>query len=287
MTGVLYSFSAEWLKLRKRPAVWVLGVILVALAAVFQYAALYLVVATVPRDANLGAGLTADDLRASLHPPHWVQTTLGTFSTGSFGGPVALILGVLAYGSEYGWSTLRTVFTQRPGRLATVAGKVGVLAAILAIYTLAVFAGSAGLSAAIGAVDGALSPWPSLMDVVKGLVSGWLILGMWAGLGIVLSVLFGQSALAIGLGLIYAIVLEGVVLNLAAQFSWVRSALPWFPGWNATSLVRSFGSALPATATTVPQAPLVGGVQAAMVVAAFAVVFVVIAAALLQSRDVA
>jgi ABC-2 type transport system permease protein len=288
MTGVLHSFSAEWLKLRKRPAVWVLGAILVALAAVFQYAVFYFVVATLPKNANIAGGLTADDLRASLHPLHWVQTTLGTFATGSFGGPVAVILGVLAYGSEYGWSTLRTVFTQRPGRLATVAGKVGVVAAILAIYTLAVFAGSAGLSAAIGAVDGALSPWPSVMDVVKGLVSGWLILGMWAGFGLVLSVLFRQSALAIGLGLIYAIVLEGVVLNLAAQFSWVRSALPWFPGWNATSLVRSFGSALPATGTaTVPQAHLVGGVQAAMVVAAFAVVFVAIAAALLQSRDVA
>ena len=287
MRGVLYSFSAEWLKLRKRPAVWVLGVILVALAAVFQYAVLYFVVATQPRNANLGAGLTADDLRVSLHPLHWVQTTLGTFSTGSFGGPVALILGVLAYGSEYGWSTLRTVFTQGPGRLATVAGKVGVLAAILAIYTIAVFAGSAGLSAAIGAVDGVVSPWPTVVDAVKGLVSGWLILGMWAGFGLVLSVLFRQSALAIGLGLIYAIVLEGVVLNLAAQVSWVRSALPWFPGWNATSLVRSFGSALPATATTISQGPRVGGVQAAMVVAAFAVVFVAISAALLQIRDVA
>ena len=77
------------------------------------------------------------------------------------------------------------------------------------------------------------------------------------------------------------------MLNLAAQVSWVRSALPWFPGWNATSLVRSFGSALPATATAISQAPLVGGVQAAMVVAAFAVVFVAIAAALLQIRDVA
>ena len=34
-----------------------------------------------------------------------------------FGGVLALMLGVLTLGSEYGWGTLRTLFTQGPGRL--------------------------------------------------------------------------------------------------------------------------------------------------------------------------
>jgi ABC-2 type transport system permease protein len=285
MTVVLSSLSAEWLKLRKRPAVWVLGSIMVALAAVFQYGTVFLLIATLPKNANFGPGITVEAFRQTLHPLHWVQTTLGTFATGSFGGPVALILGVLAYGSEYGWSTLKTIFTQRPGRLATVTGKLAALSMIIAVYVLAVFASTAVLTAAIGSADGALTPWPKALDVVKGLLSGWLVLAMWAAFGVALSVLFRQSALAIGLGLIYAIVMEGIALNLAAQFSWVRTVLPYFPGWNATSLVRSFGSALPAT-NAAGRMQLVGGVQAALVVTGFAIAFSALASALLRRRDV-
>lgn len=286
MKGVPASLSAEWLKLRKRPAVWVLGLLLVTLASVLQYGVVVLLLATQPANAALAPGLTADELRQSLHPVHWAQMTLAVFSTGSFGAPVALILGVLGYGSEYGWSTMKTIFTQRPGRLATVAGKVGALAAVVAIYTLAVFAGTAAMSAAIGAADGAPSPWPAPAVIARAVLSGWLILCLWAGFGVALSVLFRQSALAIGLGLLYAIVLEGLVLNLGSQFSWVHEALPWFPGWNATSLVRSFGTAVRGTSTLTPTST-VGGVQAALVVAAFTAAFVVISAVLLRRRDVA
>jgi ABC-2 type transport system permease protein len=285
MREALASYSAEWLKMRKRPAVWVLGSILVALAALLQYGTVFLLIATLPKNASL-APTTLSALRQALHPTHWVQMTLGTFATGSFAGPVALILGVLAYGSEYGWSTLKTVFTQRPGRLATVAGKLTALAAVIAVFVVSVFAGTAAVTAVIGAADGALTPWPSAVDVVKGLLTGWLVLTMWAAFGVALSVLFRQSALAIGLGLIYAIVMEGVVLNLAAQLPFVRETLPYFPGWNATSLVRSFGTAFPATQAALGRTPLVGGVQAAVVVAAFAAAFSALAAALLRRRDV-
>ena len=285
MSSALSSFAAEWLKLRKRPAVWVLGAILVALASVFQYGVIALLVAVSSRNASLSSGVTLEDLRQSLYPRHWTQMTIATISTSSVGPPIAIILGVLAYGSEYGWATMKTVFTQRPGRLATLAGKLGALAVVLALYVVAVFASSAALSAALGAAYGALTPWPSALDIGKTVLSGWLILGLWAAYGILLSVLFRQSALAIGLGLIYAIVLEGLVLGLGAQFSWVKTALPWFPGWNASSLVRSFGSAVRAS-SSVAGTPIVGRTQAVLVVAAFMAAFVVVAAALLRRRDI-
>jgi ABC-type transport system involved in multi-copper enzyme maturation permease subunit len=282
---VLASLRAEWLKLSKRPAVWVLAAVLIALVAVLTYGVVVLLLAATPANANLGPGLTAADLKRSLHPAHFVQQALGG-AAGTVGGSIALILGVLGYGSEYGWGTLKTVFTQGPGRAATLAGKVGVLAALLLIYVAMAFAACAGCAAAVGAADGALIPWPSLPDVLKGLLGAWLIVGMWGGLGMLLSVLFRQSALAIGLGLIYAVVLEGLLLNLAAQFSFVKAVSPAFPGANARALVRSFGSAVQTAAAAATPAQQVGPGQAVLVLAVYAATFLVITGVLLRVRDV-
>lgn len=283
MNAVLWSFGAEWLKVRRRPAVWVLGVVLVLLAITFEYGFILLAVLTLPKTANLGPGVTTELLRSTLHPAQWVRQTLGSVS-GNLAGPVAVILGVLAYGSEYGWSTLKTVLTQRPGRLATLAGKLLALVATVAIYVVALFAATAACSAAIGFADGAAGTWPAASDIVKALLTALLVMSMWALLGMLLSVLFRQSALAIGLGLIYAIVLEGIVLNLAAQFSWIRTVSPWFPGANASALVRSFGSVL-RSAGALP-ADQVGAGQAALVLLLYAAAFVAVTAAVLRARDV-
>jgi ABC-type transport system involved in multi-copper enzyme maturation permease subunit len=282
--AVVSSFSAEWLKVRRRPAVWVLGAVLVLLVITLEYGAILLLVLTLPRRASLGPGVTLGMFRASLHPEHWLQETLASIS-GNIAGPIAVILGVLAYGSEYGWSTLKTVFTQRPGRLATLAGKLVALVATVAIFVVALFAATAACSAAIGLADGAAGTWPPVSDVAKALLTALLIMSMWAVLGVLLSVLFRQSALAIGLGLIYAIVLEGLVLNLTAQFSWIRAISSWFPGANATALVRSFGTAIRARGGALPAAD-VGPGQATLVLLVYAAVFVAVTAGLLRARDV-
>lgn len=278
------AFAAEWLKLRKRPAVWVLGSIQVALVMILDYGVLYLVLLTRPSNVSFGPGTTAETLRQVLYPAHFVQNVLGNFS-GGFGGAIALILGVLVIGSEYGWSTLATVLTQKPGRLEAFAGKIGALAVVLAILDVVVFAGGAAASSLIGASYGHLSPWPSAGDVLKGLLTAWLLMGIWATLGVLLSVLFRQSALAIGLGLVYAIAVEGIVFGILGQFSWMRSVEKVFPGANATSLVESFGSpARGARGNT--QGPVVGAEQAVLVLLAYLVAFVVVSAVLLRQRDV-
>ena len=41
------------------------------------------------------------------------------------------MLGVFALGSEYGWGTLKTLFTQRPGRLRVFAAKLAALGIVL------------------------------------------------------------------------------------------------------------------------------------------------------------
>ena len=276
------AFRAEWLKLRKRPAVSVLAIVLLALIATLQYFLLFVILVASPPNLRL-QGATVDALRESLYPVHFVRVSLGTVS-GGFGSAIALILGVLAVGSEYGWSTLKTVLTQRPGRVTTFLGKAAAVGLMLVIFDLLLFATGAVCSGVIGAYYGAAGSWPSVIDVARGLLAAWLIMAVWAGLGVALAELFRQSALAIGLGLIYGILFEGILFNVLRGFSWVSTVEKAFPGANGTALVQSFGSAVRGAAAQ--QQPLVGAAQAALVLAAYLVVFLTITSVLVRQRDV-
>jgi ABC-2 type transport system permease protein len=278
---LIQSFTAEWLKLRKRPAVWVLGSILVSLVLVLTYVILFVLLLTLPSNARLGPGGT-ESLKRALYPANFVEAVLSG-AGGSFGGAIALILGSLAYGSEFGWGTLKTVFTQRASRLETFYAKVAAVAAVLLIYDLVSFLTGALASSLIGGYFGHLSPWPSAIEIIKGVLAGWLILGFWASLGVVLAVLFRQSGLAIGLGLVYALAIETILFSLLGQFSWMRNVERAFPGANATALVESFASG--PRPQGLPE-PLVGAVQGTLVVAAYTVVFLAISALVLSRRDV-
>lgn len=278
------TFTAEWLKLRRRPAFWVLAGILAGLVAVLQYLVLVLVLASSSVNLNLGPGVTAETLRQTLYPVHFVRMGLGTVS-GGVGGAIALILGVLATGSEYGWSTLKTMLTQRPGRVTIFLGKAAAVGVALVVFDVLIFGMAAVCSGLIGAAYGAGGVWPSVVDVIKGVCAAWLIMAVWAALGVALSVLFRQSALAIGLGLIYAILFEGILFNLLRGFSWVRTLEKGFPGANGTALVQSFGAALQGPNAAQAQ-PLVGATQAVLVLAAYVAVFLTLSAVLLRQRDV-
>ena len=58
-------------------------------------------------------------LLASTLPDQLVANMLGGFPV--FAGALALVFGALVFGSEYGWGTVKTLLTQRPGRGAVLA----------------------------------------------------------------------------------------------------------------------------------------------------------------------
>lgn len=282
MRDLWASFTAEWLKLWKRPSTWVLGVVLVALALTLSYGlvvlAVFLLGARPSATGRLAAG-TIDSIKAALYPERFLRTTLSAFSGAlGYGNAIALILGVLVTGSEYGWSTLQLVFTQRPGRLSAFGGKLLALAIALGIYTLALLAAGAAASAVLGAAYGHLTPWPDPGAVARALGTAWLVMGLWASLGVVLAVLFRQTALAIGLGIVYAVAVDGIVLPTLGIVSSARNVLRGFPGANVTALVALFGANRPQVT--------IDATQAALVVAGYLVVFVLISALLVARRDV-
>ena len=276
------SLGAEWLKLRKRPATWVLAAVWFALVVLFGYVLTYLIFANPPEN-SMPPGANPDAFIEVLFPENLLSNVLSGFpSTG--GGPVALILGALSFGSEYGWGTFKTSFTQHPGRLAVFFGKILALAAVVAGFVLLAFAAGAASSYAIARIEGAAVDWPPLGETLRALGCGFLISAVWTSLGAFLATLFRGTPLAIGLGLVYALLLEGVAATLLAANEDFEPALKFLFNENSYALINAFGSA--PEGLGVPQS-IVEPERATVTLAVYALVFVLISALLLRRRDVA
>jgi ABC-type transport system involved in multi-copper enzyme maturation permease subunit len=277
MTG---SISAELIALRKRASTWVLLGIWTALAVFFAYVLPYVAYVT-------GSGGPAAEPLSDLLPGRLAGNVLVGFPF--FGGVFALMLGVLALGSEYGWGTLKTLLIQGPGRLHVFGAKLVAVAAALVPFVLSVFVLGGGASLAIAWREGAAVERPSAWLLVRALGAGWLLLAVWAALGVALGVLTRGTALAIGVGILYALVIEGLISALAGQVGLLEPLVELFLRANGYSLVEGLGVAAGDAAGNGPGAfsgPFVDGGQALVVLVGYLAGFVLVAAALLRRRDV-
>src|SRR5207253_6852725 len=71
---------------------------------------------------------------ATLYPDQFVNNVMG--AAFPVGAAMAIVVGALFAGSEYGWGTMKTMFTQGPGRLTVWAGRLVVFGAWMLILTL-------------------------------------------------------------------------------------------------------------------------------------------------------
>lgn len=284
--GLPGALRAELLKTGKRASPWVLLGIALAILLVLSYGVAWLIYTHPPPGTQLPRGTTAARLKQGLYPAGFVQATLSN----GLPGVLALILGVLLVGSEFTWGTLKTLFTQRPGRLETLAAKILALAVAVAVGVLAMFAMAAVCSVVIAATDGQpLTDWPSTATIVKGLLVAWLIWGWWALFGAALSVIFRQAALAIGLGLAYSLVIEGLVFGIVGRVggSFFENFQKFFPGPNASALQQSFSvTAAARQGAQAAQGGSIGVSEAAIVLGLYCAAAIVACGLLLRSRDV-
>jgi ABC-2 type transport system permease protein len=292
---MLASLGAELLKLRKRPSTWVLGLIWLAVIVLLNYTLAYTVLSNAPpptvpegtpkeqREQLLGQQEEAQEQQLEfLYPKNLVSNLTPGFP--NLGAPIALILGALAVGSEYGWTTFKTVLTQRPGRLALFFGKLLALGVVLALLVVLTFAAGAASGYAIAGLEDVAAGWPKAGELVRALGAGGLILATWAALGVLLATLLRSTALSIGIGLVYSLALETIVFNLPIQNEAFLEAREFFPGQNSNFLANSFsGQAQGGFAT--PEPP-VDAAQASLVLLAYAAAFVLLAALVFSRRDV-
>lgn len=274
------SVAADLLELRKRRVVWILGALLVLAIVLFGYAIIYFVVVNRPQNVEITGSV--QELKESLLPANLVPYLLSFFP--QLGGPIALILGALAVGSEYGWGTLKTLFTQDSVRLRVFGSKMIAVGVVLLALVLLAFVFAAVGSVTVAQLEAATIRWPSFPQVVRGVGAAWLILATWTALGVALAVIFRGTALAIGLGLVYALLLENVigqladltgalgsVSSLSDVLESIHSALP---GVNAGELAASFDGSPDRAA---------GAVIALL---AYVLVFFLLAALLFRQREV-
>lgn len=276
---MLASFGAELLKLGKRPFVWLVAAAWLVMSQTFGFAVPYLGYLQGGGDT----GPPPEMLLADVAPANLVANA--TAGMPIFGGTLAVILGAVVIGSEYGWGTWKTVLTQRPGRIAVLGGKLSALSVVTLLIVLVTFAVSAGSSALIASVEGTAVDWPSGSDLAVGVVGGWLIITMWCFCGVALATALRGMALAIGIGLVWTMVVENLLSGLAAPLiDVVATAQQGLPGANAGSLVVAMGA-------KVGEAPgvvsIADGTQATVVLLAYLLGFAAVAGTLLTRRDVA
>lgn len=270
---VLGSYRAEWLKLSRRPAIWVLVIIFWLGILIVGYLFWFILLQLLQR-ANPTA--PAPDLgNSTLVPGALLMNVLPTIRT--FGAPIGIILGTLLIGGEYSWGTLKTILTQGPGRLALISGKLLALVPLSLLLTIGALLLSYLISLITALVIGASGAPPSAPELLKGVGAGWLIIGMWATCGAALATLFRSSALAIGLGLVYALVVETAISGVSSFVTQLDTLYRALPGTNAGALVDALnGNSAP---TDTPG-------RATLILVAYLVVFVAITTLAIRQRDV-
>jgi len=285
LDSLLGAIAGESLKMLRRPAVYVLAAILLAILVLISYLLGWVFLSHPPPGTRFPEGLNPAELKRAFYPVNLVRQALSNASV--LGGVLALILGVLTVGSEYGWGTLKTILTQRPARLEIFLAKTVVVAGTLAVFAVLNLAAAAVLSVLLGLVDQQPLTFPNAVQVIAGLGTTWLIWNWYAAFGGLLAYWFRQSALAIGIGLAYLLVVESLVFGVLNSIggTFLQTVEKFFPGPNAMALILSFGSATPAVAQSATR-PIVDPWQATMVLALYLLAALVASAILLRSRDV-
>jgi ABC-2 type transport system permease protein len=136
-------------------------------------------------------------------------------------------------------------------------------------------------------LDGKSIEFPPAGEIGKGVAAMVLIYSLWSGFGFILATAFRQSAMAIGLGLAYALVVEGLIFGFGGSLlgDWVKKIQEWFPIANTGYLTDAVG---PVTIKGIPSAPApyADGAHAITVLLIYVVAFIVISVLLVRRRDV-
>ncbi|WP_029898838.1 ABC transporter permease subunit [Nocardia brasiliensis] len=245
MKDLISSTRAEALRLRKWPAFWIILGTWILLNLTFSYLFNYLAY-TSGESGRMSNGLPRDLLLQQMLP----AAVPGVFTQGMamFGGALMLVLGALSTGSGYGWGTWKTVFTQGPSRIDVVGGVlVGLLVVVLALV-LTAFVVDIGVASLIGATQGQSLALPSLRQSALGVLTGVVILGMWTLAGALIGALARGPALAVGLGLVWVLVVENLLRGVAGIFAPIAVLTDHLPGTAAGSLagaMRTVGAGTP------------------------------------------
>jgi ABC-2 type transport system permease protein len=199
-------------------------------------------------------------------------------ASGQLLGIIALVIAAANLATEYTSGTLKVLLVREPRRAVLFVGKMAALWVFLLAGITMSLAATFGASAAVASARGIdMSAWWT--------AEGWSLLGeawlnvtasafVWSLMGTMLAVLFRSGFPAIGIGIAYPLVVEGLLALV------LPDVVKWMPGSVLSRLAQ--GEALEAFA----QAPTIGYGAAAWLALAYAAVFAAVSTAVLLRRDV-
>jgi ABC-2 type transport system permease protein len=277
------STRAELLRLLKWPVTWVVVGVWSVMNLFFAYILSYLTYRTAVSD---GDGLLARAQMADMSLEQLPATLVQGLPM--FGGAIVLILAALATGSGYGWTTWKTVFAQGPRRLTAFAGTITALVIIVTglvglTLTLDVLA-----SIAVQSAESQALVWPAFGSLAEGVGAALLIMLTFTLGGAVLGVIARSPALSVGLGLVWALVVENLLRGVAQLLGPLETVTDVLPGTAAGSLAGALGATGPggAAGTGTPGVlTTLTGTSATGLLVVYAVVFLVVMAVAVQRRD--
>jgi len=279
------AIRAELRRLGRWPALWVLCGTWIVLNLTFGYVFTYLTYRS-DNGTGFGGGGARDVLLAQMMPDEAPVTLVQGLPM--FGGALLMILGALAVGSGYGWGTWKTVFTTGPRRSTALGGTFAAVGAVVAALIVVTLGLDLAASFVVAAAENQAAAWPGLLDLAQGLGSAMLIGGMWTAAGLLLGTLARGPALAVGLGLVWALVVENLLRGVATLLGPLKVVTDVLPGTAAGSLAGAIGAAPQSDPNGTPGVTtILGGPTATVLLIVYLAAFALISLGLTARRDIA
>ncbi|MGA8248606.1 MAG: ABC transporter permease, partial [Nocardioides sp.] len=236
MNALTRSMRAELLRLRRWPAIWVTVTAWLLLDAMFGYVFGF-VTYTSGRSSFSNEGQTPAELLATLVPSGLADALPQGMPL--FGGAIMMVLGAIVAGNGFGWGTWKTAFTQGPSRESTILGSMGAVVLLVAGIVVATLALDTALSLGVAAAESQPVTWPAVSDTLQSLGGAFLVMEMWALAGYFLGMVARGPAVSVGLGLVWALVIEGLLRGVGTSLTAVAVFTHFLPGTAAGSLIGS------------------------------------------------
>jgi ABC-2 type transport system permease protein len=283
MTAVIRSMNAEVLRLRRWPAVWVIVTAWLLLNALFGYVFGF-VTYTSGSSSFSNEGQTPAQLLATIVP----SGLAGTLPQGMplFGGAIMMVLGAIIAGNGFGWGTWKTAFTQGPSRVSTILGSMSAGVLLVAGIVAVTLATDVAMSLGVAAAESQSVTWPALSDMLQSFGGSLLVMEMWALAGYFLGMVARGPAVSVGLGLVWAVVIEQLLRGVGTSLNAVAVFTHFLPGTAAGSLIGSIVGA-GGTSPTPGILDTLSGTRALVTIAVWMVALAFGSLWLARRRDVA
>jgi ABC-type transport system involved in multi-copper enzyme maturation permease subunit len=163
-----------------------------------------------------------------------------------WGAATALALGVMVVGSQYAKRTVNIIYTQGSSRVAVLMAQIIALAGLLALLVAATAAVNAAGCAVVSAVEGWEIAAPPLGATLVSALTTYLTALTYGIVGVALAVVTRSEMQALGIGLVWFLGIETVLVLVFGALGWVdagqftlagatsdlavaRGAYPWWP----------------------------------------------------------